>query len=172
VYSLSYPACIAHAPYCHLWPAPLLSIFPHYLINDTILEKKPLNTKCVFWYPTQRLSETFLTIRRTERDVIKKGTLVLMWSTRFSCPILMKVEFSGQIFEEHSNIKFHENPSSGSRVVPCGRKDRHGEANRRFPQFYERACYFGIISYIHSFSSLSYDRSKASSKSSSPHSAI
>jgi hypothetical protein len=27
------------------------------------------------------------------------------------------------MFENYSNIKFHENPSSGSRVVPCGRKD-------------------------------------------------
>jgi hypothetical protein len=33
----------------------------------------------------------------------------------------MKLEFSRQIFEESSNIKFHQNPSSGSRVVPCGR---------------------------------------------------
>ena len=32
-------------------------------------------------------------------------------------------EFSGQIFEKHSNIQFHENLSSGSRVVPCGLTD-------------------------------------------------
>jgi hypothetical protein len=28
VYSFRYPACNAHAPYCHLWPAPLHNIFP------------------------------------------------------------------------------------------------------------------------------------------------
>jgi len=28
-----------------------------------------------------------------------------------------------QIFEKFSNIKFHEIPSSGSRVVSCGRTD-------------------------------------------------
>jgi hypothetical protein len=28
-----------------------------------------------------------------------------------------------QIFEKYSNMKFRENPSSGSRVDPCGRKD-------------------------------------------------
>jgi len=33
----------------------------------------------------------------------------------------MKLYFSGQIFEKYSNIKFHENPSSGSRVFPCGK---------------------------------------------------
>jgi len=32
-----YPACNAHAPYCHLWSAPFYNIFPHYLINATIL---------------------------------------------------------------------------------------------------------------------------------------
>jgi len=32
----------------------------------------------------------------------------------------MKLEFPGQTFEKYSNIKFHENPSSGSTAVPCG----------------------------------------------------
>jgi len=32
VSSLRYPACNAHVPYCHLWPAWLYNIFPHYLI--------------------------------------------------------------------------------------------------------------------------------------------
>jgi hypothetical protein len=41
----------------------------------------------------------------------------------YSCPILKKLQFSQQIFEKSSNIKFHENPSSGSRVVPCERTD-------------------------------------------------
>jgi len=31
----------------------------------------------------------------------------------------MKLEFSRQIFEQYSDIKFHGNLSSGSRVVPC-----------------------------------------------------
>jgi len=49
------------------------------------------------------------------------------------------------IFEKYSNIKFHKNPSSGSRVVPCGLKegrkdgqtDKQNAANSRFPQFCE-----------------------------------
>jgi hypothetical protein len=51
----------------------------------------------------------------------------------------MKLEFSRQIFEKYSNIKFHENQSSGSRVVPYGRTDRHDEANSRFLQSGESA---------------------------------
>jgi len=34
----------------------------------------------------------------------------------------MKIEFYGQTCKKYSNIKFNENPSSGSRVVPCQRK--------------------------------------------------
>jgi len=35
----------------------------------------------------------------------------------------MKREISQQIFEKHSNTKFHENPLIGSRDVPCGMRD-------------------------------------------------
>jgi len=45
----------------------------------------------------------------------------------------MNLEFSQQIFEKYANIKFNKNPSSGSRVVRCGLRDRqtyrHDEAN-------------------------------------------
>jgi hypothetical protein len=40
----------------------------------------------------------------------------------YSSPILMKLEFSLQIFEKYSNIKFHENQCSESGVL-CGRTD-------------------------------------------------
>ena len=48
-----------------------------------------------------------------------------MYGTRYSCPILMKLEFSRLVFGKYSNIKFHENLSSGSRVVACGQTERH-----------------------------------------------
>jgi hypothetical protein len=35
----------------------------------------------------------------------------------------VKLEFSGQSFEKYSNVKFHENLSSGSGVVACGKLD-------------------------------------------------
>jgi len=46
-----------------------------------------------------------------------------MKSTCYSCPILMKLEISGEIFEKYSNMKFHENPSSESRAVRWGQTD-------------------------------------------------
>ena len=73
------------------------------------------------------MSEEFLILGRIERDIINVH--------RSSCKvpainslILMKLEFSIQILEKYSNIKFNKNPFSGSRVVPCGRADRDEEA--------------------------------------------
>jgi len=42
------------------------------------------------------------------------------------------------MFERHSNIKFHENPSSGNRVVSCGQTD--GRTDRRADRETERYC--------------------------------
>jgi len=42
------------------------------------------------------------------------------------------------VFSQNTqNIKFHENPSGGSRVVPCGRTDMT-KANSRFSQFWRK----------------------------------
>jgi len=51
----------------------------------------------------------------------------------------MATEFSRQILEKSSNIKFHENPSSEGRAVPCGGTDRYDEANSRCSSFCQRA---------------------------------
>jgi len=50
----------------------------------------------------------------------------------------MKLEFSREIVEKYLNTKFHENPSSGSCVVPYGRMGKEDEADSRFSQFCER----------------------------------
>jgi len=44
----------------------------------------------------------------------------------------MKLELSLQILEQSSNSEFYENSSSGKRVIPCGRRDGHDEANVAF----------------------------------------
>ena len=48
VCSLSYPACNAHAPYCHLWPVRLYKNFPHYLIKARFSKKRIEHKICVF----------------------------------------------------------------------------------------------------------------------------
>ena len=136
VCSLGCPARKAQTPVCLMWLVLLYSVLPYCLINDIIFENKVIEHKmCVLIFYTN-LPETFLILRRTTPDTIK------IQNSHHSCPILRYIEFSRQ-FLEYSNTKFHENPSSGSRVVPCGqtewRTDRHDKANCRFSQFCERA---------------------------------
>jgi formate hydrogenlyase subunit 4 len=57
--------------------APLYNIFPHYLINGTISEKKLLKIKCVFRVCLQSLPEIFFILRRIERDMIEN----VYWSS-------------------------------------------------------------------------------------------
>ena len=50
----------------------------------------------------------------------------------YSCKVLvilvgLRLEFFGQIFEKYSNLKFHENSSSESRVFPSGQTEIHDE---------------------------------------------
>ena len=48
----------------------------------------------------------------------------------------MKLAFSRQIFEKKKHkYQISKNPSSGIRVVSCGRTDGHDEANSPFSQF-------------------------------------
>jgi hypothetical protein len=68
--NLRYRAWYAHASYFHLWPGRLYNTFPHYLINGEIFGKKVIAHKmCIFIFSVS-LSETFLILRRTERDTI------------------------------------------------------------------------------------------------------
>jgi hypothetical protein len=116
----SYPPCKSHpfcaALYCHLWPAPLY-IFPHYLTNGTIFgKKKLLNTECMFWFSLQLSSETFLTLRRIQRDIIIHVHTV---GIHVKCPLFLS--------DFQKIIKFHKNPSSRSRAVACGQPWRSKE---------------------------------------------
>jgi len=52
--------------------------------------------------------------RKNSARYCHKCTQVFMCSNRYSFHILMESLFSRWIFEEYSNMKFHENPSSGS----------------------------------------------------------
>jgi hypothetical protein len=55
----------------------------------------------------------------------------------------MKLEFSRQIFETYSGIKYHEIPSSGSQIAPCGPTEKRAqiqdEAKGRFSHIFEKA---------------------------------
>jgi len=56
----------------------------------------------------------------------------------------MNPEFS-RLFFNYPNVNFHENLFGGSRAVPCGSRDEHDEADRRFSQFYKEAYKIEVV---------------------------
>ena len=108
--------CACVVLYCRLRPVRLYHIFPHYLIQGTIFGKKNLLVmKSVLLLTGQLLSETLLILRRKERNIVINVHRPSFWSA------LMKLEFSKtDLKKKHKGIKFNDNPSSGSRFVPCG----------------------------------------------------
>ena len=119
-----------------LWPLWLHRIFRHYLINGAIFGRKLLKMKCVI--SLQILSKTFLILRRIRRDIV-----INVKKCSCKVPVILvglewNINFLDRFTERSSNIKFHKNSSSGSRV-PCGRTDGHEANSRFFLQFCERA---------------------------------
>ena len=118
---LTYPVRHAQAPYC-LCPLWLHHIFRHYLTNGTIFENKSLKLKCAFWF-SLLLFQKFVILRQNSRDIVVNVKTSSCKVSVIFCRILIKRKFSRPIFKKSSNIKFHQNPSIGSRVVPCGQTD-------------------------------------------------
>jgi len=103
----------------------LYKISPCFLINGTIFEKENSpNPKRGFWFSLQLISCNISQAKnKWARDDKMYMYMYIHVQCRYSCTFLMKLEFSRQIFEKSSNFKFRQNPSSGSRIVPCGRTD-------------------------------------------------
>jgi hypothetical protein len=124
--------------YCHLWPVWLYHIFQHYLINSTILGKKVIECKICVLIFSATLSETFLILRRFERDVItvhRSSTKVPFSLLRFKSNLYSLDTFS--IHSQLSNLMkirpveaefFHADGRTG------GQTDRHDETYSRFSQ--------------------------------------
>jgi hypothetical protein len=77
----------------------------------------------------QMFSQMFLIIRSIQRDIIS-DTHSLRVKYLLLLSYFNKNLFYGQIFEKYSNIKFHENPSRGGRVVPCRFTDRRTDMTK------------------------------------------
>jgi hypothetical protein len=63
--------CACAVLYCYPWPVRIYNIFPHYLINGTIVEKKVIEHKTCVLIFSKNLAAAFLILRRAERDMIK-----------------------------------------------------------------------------------------------------
>jgi hypothetical protein len=117
--SLAYPAWNLCAPCCDV----ICGFCFRHIFSTSHKREKLLKIKCVFWFSPQLLSKTFLIIRRMWRHIVinVKTSWCKLSVIRVGFEFNMKFldRFSGT----NSNIKFHQNPSSGSRVVPYGRTD-------------------------------------------------
>jgi hypothetical protein len=133
VCSLSYPARKAHTP--------ALQYFSTLSHKRNAFRKTLLYLKHVFWFSLQLLSEIFLILKRTERKMIKAHIDLHVNCLLYLSDFDETWIFFDMVSKKSSNIKFHENPSSESRVVPCGwtgrSRDRDDEFKSRFWQFFE-----------------------------------
>ena len=79
-----------------------------------------------WWWWTKKMCFDFLTLRITERDMIKK-----LYRSSCKVPVILirfrwwKANFLGRFSKKQNtqNIAFHENPSCGRRVVRCGQTE-------------------------------------------------
>jgi len=134
----SYPACKAHVPYlctviCDLSGCNVCFhvIWETARFSEGGKKSELLNTKCVFSFSVQLLSEKFLILRRIQRDTVTKVH-------RASCKvrgILVRFEwnlnFLGRFSKNPQRIKFHENPSNGSQTDTQMDTDGHTDGHRR-----------------------------------------
>jgi hypothetical protein len=119
--------------YCHLWPSvsTIFSTLSHKLhdLRETYIVHKI----CILIF-----SKTFCNTSLYKKNSARcyyRCKYVFMYSTCYASQILMKLEFSRQIFEKYSSIKFHKNSSSGNRFVSCGWTDQQTDMTKQIVAF-------------------------------------
>jgi hypothetical protein len=128
------------------------TIFFH-IISQTARFKKKLTEHKMFLISSTTSIWSISHSNKNSARYDQKCILVFMHSARYSCPVVInplndklnpichllalldahpilhvsrirvKLEISRQFFEKYSNTLFHENPSSGSQILPCWQRD-------------------------------------------------
>ena len=111
--------CMSHIVICSL---PGSTTFLRVISKRARFKKKILTIKRLFWASIQFLSDTFLIVRRTKRDVIAVYVGLHVQDPLF-LPDFNKTWIFSTGIRKILQHQISQNPPSGSRVVPCGRKD-------------------------------------------------
>jgi hypothetical protein len=129
--SPKYPAC--NAPFCHLWPLPLFYIFPHYLTNGTIFEKKKsyLALKRVSSFPTTFVWNIFHSknnwARYDKKMCLGYHVKYPLFLSDFNETCIFSKDFQKMFKHQISWKSVQWRPSCSMRTDR--RTDRHDEAN-------------------------------------------
>jgi hypothetical protein len=89
---------------------------------------------CVLIFST-KLSETFLTLRRIQRDIITTAHRLPCKISVILVRYYWNLNFVENIFKKSARIEFNENPSSGSQAVTCGRTDGRTDMTKETAAF-------------------------------------
>jgi hypothetical protein len=119
--------------YCHLWPVWLYHIFPRYLINGTIIgTKKIIEHKTYVLIFCTAVVWNISHFKKNSARYYHKRTEVFMQSTRYSCQILMKLEFYRWIFQQSQISNFMKiSPLRAKLFHADGRTDGQTDRQQR-----------------------------------------
>jgi len=93
-------------------------------VREKVIERK----MCILIFPTT-LSETLLIQGRSQRDIVICVHRSYVKYPLFLSDFINNLEFSPQIFEKYSSVKFHENPSKWAELFHEARQtDTHDGA--------------------------------------------
>jgi len=117
---------IQHAMWMHhfvICVVPRSTTFFHIISQTAQFSKKIPEHKMCIWFYVHILPETFFLLRSFEQNMSKNVRLssctvpfILEW-------LLWNLSFMDNLKKKFSNIRFHENLSSGRWVVPCRQTD-------------------------------------------------
>ena len=108
------------------------TIFPYLISQKARLSKIQLTLKLLLIFFTDFASEHSHAKKKWE-GYDQKFIPIIMYSTRYSCQILMKLDLIRQSFEKYSNVKFNENTFSGSRAFMWTDGQRKGQTDMMKP---------------------------------------
>jgi len=154
---ITYSECFCSLPrmqsacavlYSHLWPVLLYDIFPHYLTNGTILEKKSHWMQNVYFYLPYSFVWNISHSKKTVSEVCHKCTKAIMYGNRHFSQILSKMEFYRQNFWKIFNYEISWKSiqwEQSCSMLKDGRADRYNEVNICFSPFWESGWKYTYI---------------------------